>query len=1061
MAIRVYGYRPTSAPPNRHANPANWNHHSIVGQDFNEPLPIAGRIIAMGSWTGSIYASFTWQKKWAAYLSTTANAAGNYPYLGETAIATVPANYNTNSGGADVNASVNSDTVLATRKSRSGDILAYVGDRFAIVSLDLDSAGFKQTAVGRSFPGPGGVVAGSRFLGSSEATNNFDAIFTPTNPNGLWAAGDKFSFYALIEENRAPSFSFNVMGAPDSTTPGGSPAIFSTTGPPLEVTFTDLDRLSGYNDYPKEIILTLLRWGGASWINEGETLYQAGIHYPIPIDASDEPTIELSAPAGLTEGETYRVHARGRDELDVWSPVYSNTSASWDSQLEFIIAAGGYVEDLTPSGRITDLTPDFSAVYRNLNPYDSAEVQIRLSRRAGSGLFVIDQTSPLIAKINSPDTAINVTWAETGFTALLSSVEYQIEWQITDSNDQIGPWIGRQLFHTNFMPQTPSGLSPANNLITSTAPRLTFIGTDPDDTPVSAGGNLAGFSEITGPFLVNGTFDVDATGWSAGLTHASTTATRARATDQVRTGAGSYKIDITANTATPGFADSQSPLHPIVEGYTYNVSVYRRLESANVQAQVGFYWYDSANVFLSGSFGPVGSAVTGAWEQIVAEAVAPAGATQMRIALRAAPAVSGNTGDVWFDDVSVSSGVRAVLLATKDTVGNQWYAQTSLTDSVAAAGLYSHRARMYDGDLFGLWSDPAAFTMSVGPEVDVTYPASLASLTTHRPLIEWVVTGTQNSYQVVIRDGSTGALRHDSGTIFEGGTRSYLIPSGVLTNLDDVTVQVIVVSPGPQTGYSEAVRFTVDYEQPAAPADLAVSYELLYGDDEASAIRLSWTPVDTAADLLVGIEIWRAEEGDFSSARLIATFAGFDPGTYLDRSPRSGVNYRYYIRQEVLQAGFERYGELASIDATIILYAALLEVVGGSEEERVVMRLWSSRSKTLTQQQTFVYPAGGGDYVEHLGFGTGRDFSISWQVVDAAQYGGVSGFTARTHLNNLERIFDDQHIYSYRDGTGNQEYVRIMGNPAINYKNTGGSKAEVTINLRRIAYTAPDIVDAN
>lgn len=1064
MGIKTYGYRPTVAPPWYLPTVAGYT-HSLVGQEFNEPLAVSGRLLSIGSWTG-LEAAGNKSKKWAAYLTNVYNASGNYPKLGETNPATISVLYTNQAGGADYNAPINAASVSSGRLSESSHILLYVGDKLLLAGLDLASGGTKKTTLGRSYLVASGgtsvpVTAGSRFLQRHEGTDTLAASFIPTAPNGVLAANDKFALYALIEENRSPRLTFSSLLNPTSLGPGSTPAVVGGTSPSLSVTFSDTDRTAGYNDYPKEIIFTLYRWTGTEWEQGSEQSYQVGIHYTKPAAGTSDVVLSLPAPAGILAGSTYRVHARGKDELLVWSGQYANDASSWESQMEFTVAQGGYAESVTPLGRTIDLTPDFAATYQNAGGFAATNVKLRLLVRTGSGLFQVSQTSGLIAKAVAVGGALAVTWAETGFTTLLSSTDYAVEFQFTDSSGQVGQWVSRTDFHTNYKPLTPTQLSPANNTQTSNAPRITFTATDPDDTPVSTGGSLTGFVEITGPYLGNFTFDTDASGWTNDTNTVGTTTTRGRATDQVRTGAGSFKTDFTANTAAPGDSDIYSVLHPVVEGYTYAASAWRRLGAANLRGQVALSWYNASSVLISTSLGSLGTTALSAWEQSTVSAVAPAGATQMRIRLRATSLISGALGAVWFDDVAVSSGVRGVLTALKDTPASGWYAQTSISSNVAAAGQYSVRARMFDGDLYSLWSTPASFTMITGPEVDITYPAPLAALTTHRPTLTWVVTGDQNRYKVLVKDATTGASRLDTGFIASTTARAYTMPDAILKSVDDATAQVVVENAAMAVGYSAPVRFTVNYPQPAAPTNLSVQYELLPGDEYPSAIRLSWTPVDTSPTNLIGMEIWRMSDSNTSSLQLIATFTGFDPGTYLDRTPVSDVQHRYYVRQNILQAGAARYGAYAEIDAKLTIYATILEAVGGDIGDRLVMTFWGTKSKTLMQQQTLAVPAGGGDAVEHLGFGVGRSFSITWQVIGSQRHGGVSGLSARDQLQNLERIYDEQNVYSLRDGWGNLLFVRIVGDPVINYRNNGPVEADVTLTFRRVAYTAAELVDAN
>lgn len=1030
MAIfigRVVG----SAPPNRlvpgDANRALW------AQDSGAPVLHHGRVVAIGSWTGRDAGSGAITKRWALYVGQT--------LLGATQFVTTGAQYNGPSGGANVQGLIDPATIYPGRRSRSNHLIVVPTDRLTYADIDY-SAGSRASATGLIGNAPRVHRQYYRTVSNGAAPN-------PLQPNQSVNQGQYLAIYAVLEPNRAPSATVDVALTPVGTTPD-SPAIVGRTDPTITVRFTDADRTAGYLDFPTSVTLSAYRWTGSGWQGVGQALYRVGVDYPQPADNTAPVDLTLRLPTGLLQmGDTYRIHAQAVDEFGAASLGYANAAGYWLSQVELSVLPGGYIEDAAPDGRITDLSPDITGTYQNEGGENSVSIAVRLQRQGTNGIWSVVATSPAIAEVVTPGSPFTITWAETGFADLETTSDYALEFQAIDAAGTIGPWYGRTVFHTNYRPRTPTAITPSNAQRLTSAPLVTFDMTDPDDVPVLAGGALEGELEISGPFTINGTFDVDAAGWSDGGNAPGLTATKARATDQVRSGAGSYKIDITANSGAAGAAVAYTAMQPVVPDYSYTVQGWRRASSTGVTGYLALFWYNASSVFISATLTPPGTVAAGTWQLLQLTAAAPANAAFARVRLQANVG-AGITGTAWFDDVAWSSGARALLDATKVAgANNRWQVQTVLNPTLANAGQYSLRARGYDGNLYGEWSSPASIIMDVGPAVTILAPTPAVELATHRPTITWEVVGDQDRYRVLLWEEDGTTLKHDSGWVTSALVRDYIPPAGPLGADDEAIVEVQVDDNG-LIGYASPVPFQVLYPLPAAPTDLSATYAMLDGDDDATVVELNWTPVDTAPDQLVRMEVHRTDTTDGTTEQL-AEFVGFDPGTYTDHRPLSGVAYRYLVRQVAIQGTEERSGEQAAVDAQLDLQSAVLHEVNAPDLERLVLKWWDARDSTFTNQQSFAVPAGGTDYVESRGLLAGQDLEVDWAVADADAYGGSSGMTAIGWRNRAKRMFERGELLYYRDPTGEGMLCVLNGQPQISQSNRRVAKFNIRLGLRRVA----------
>lgn len=1017
-----------------------------VAQRFSDKTVSAGRILQVGSYTGyqtSIGANMT--KRWAVYLPLGNGTPGKR--LAGTTSAIISTSYDTNSGGANFSANIDPNLTMTEidggrlRKGRSGHPLIYKNESFSVADIDSHQSD-RRTPIGQS---------NNRTKGNNFYKAHADVGVVPDPFNSLaTATQDTLSIWFLYEENRAPVATITGLNNPEQSGPGNY-SIVGETNPQVSITFSDQDRTDGYNDYPTEIVLSIRRWDGVGWTTPQSATYRSSQHYPQPSNGTGTVTVTVRIPVGiLQQGETYRIHAQVKDELGESSAGYDNISSSWSAQAEIKVAEGGRAETISPSGKIVGLTPNFNATYRNLNAVSMTHVQLQLLQQTG-GSYTTVATSPWITKAVALDDNFTVNWADTGFASLVYGRSYAIQFRVRDSTGAEGDWTGRMPFSTNYAPNAPTLTSPINSAQQSAAPLLVFSLVDQDDTPVADGGSLSAQVEISGPYSINGTFDVNDTGWTTDSNPGGLSVTRGRTTTTPRTGAGAYDFNITANSSGAA-ADSTvySAYHPCVVGSLYTFSGYARLASANVSARLGFRWYDASNSLLATTWGTAGGLTTG-YGPLQVSGSAPTNAVKFRVVMRATSNANGNTGSVKFDDLTINAGARYVVSATKRSGSNTiWEYQTTSGVEVNISGTYTWRARGDDTVLTGSWSSAGTFLLAAGQDVTITNPDVDEVFETDQPNIGWDITTTQAGYRVVLF--RAGVLIYDSLYVASTLVRNHLIPSGYIHAIDpDLSVQVQITDDASAIGYSPIVPFSVSYTEPAPVENLVAAELTLAEDDEPTAIQLSWDAVDTSPEMLISMDIYRSST-KYGDEMLASITGGVDPGQYIDFTPSSGIEYTYTVHQRVQQGSDNRRGENATVIMRTSFSGAVLQQVGSESSERVTMRFWTSADETFTQLQNFVIPMGGSDYVQMASASDGRDFTLTWQVVDAAKYDGASGISALRWKEKFESLFSNRGVMNFRDATGNNAYVLFNGNPTIRRLNRGASLYTINVPLRRVMY---------
>lgn len=835
-------------------------------------------------------------------------------------------------------------------------------------------------------------------------------------------------------------------------------ALLTDQTPTFTVLFGDADRSAGYEDYPREVRLSI--WsltgpGGAPVTPMGTVT-----HYPYPAGVGGSSDLAFSVDwtgAALPFGFDYGVLVEVFDEFGARGEAGAIRSgativgfSNW-----FTLAGSGNGTVTAPLGKQTALTPSYSVTYNHPVGYASTVRRARLLRRGADGVYAQEGGTFQVTGSLSAGAAWTFSHATAGFPALAWGASYLLQTQFLDSNGLTSPWeAGQGAFFTNAPPATPSLLVPGSGVFTS-IPALTFAMTDADDAP----GALTGLIELTGPYGVNGDFEADFAGWTADL-QAGVTASAARSTVAPRTGAGAGRITITANTGAidAGAYLTRAARLPVVEGEAYTFSAYVRPSIVAMRPTLAVNWYTAAGAYLTTNLIEfAGTVVANAYHLVqLAAVVAPATAALVQVYAGARnDSASPGASTVDVDDVAVSTGMHARMAATYVAATGLWRAAPT-GDRFGSSGVYSWRARGSDAILDGAWSALALFSFTVGPTIDVTTPAPSSVFATNQPAIAWAVSGgDQNRWKALIYAANGSTVLYDSGWAVGPAVRAFTYPPGTLRHGFSYFLQIQGESAGGALGTSALVPVSINYPTPLAPLNPEIAPEFLPMDEEGSGIRLMWTPVDTPPANLVRMEVWRETTDGTLPLTKVAEYLGYDPGHYVDLFPPSGLEFRYLVRQVQLQGTDVREGFFAEAVGTLLMGEAVLAEIDNPSTERVVLRFWSSRRGTWHQSQGWDAPAGGRVWEEWHGTLDAEEVSLTAQLTDSANYAGTETYTADEVLRRLRRLFSRKRPMLWRDPRGRYLPCLFSGNVEVTDNVRGAARYEVSFTLREIRFEWP------
>lgn len=161
-----------------------------------------------------------------------------------------------------------------------------------------------------------------------------------------------------------------------------------------------------------------------------------------------------------------------QDRGGLWGSAQSTT---------FVVQSGATVEKPTaPTGFITNLSNPGSvtAIYRHSGSLNANGVKAQL-RTAGLGLIA---ESAIKSVSIAPNGTLTMTWAETGFGTLPQASDLRITMQARDTNGNWSPVSAATSIVTNAPPNIPTPITPVNNHVSSSRPKLVAMSSDPNGT---------------------------------------------------------------------------------------------------------------------------------------------------------------------------------------------------------------------------------------------------------------------------------------------------------------------------------------------------------------------------------------------------------------------------------------------------------------------------------------------------------------------------------------------------------------------------------------------------
>jgi hypothetical protein len=248
-----------------------------------------------------------------------------------------------------------------------------------------------------------------------------------------------------------------------------------------------------------------------------------------------------------------------QDVFGTWSAWSHADAVAWS---DFLVADAGIVTlDGTPTGRVTDTTPDFQGRYHNVLGTAADRVQIQLY---ANGLLIL--TSPEITKAVSssalPGTLFTITAAESAFGTLASGVAYQYRIRARTALPAWSDYSALRSFNTNAKPTTPTNIQVANQssgAVVTDYPLVTLQTTDADGDALTVSLRIKD-SGGTVLFTRSMTFDATLFGGTGGYKY-QTTSTDLATYATYKLDASATDGDLTsAQSAETSFVYAQGPV---------------------------------------------------------------------------------------------------------------------------------------------------------------------------------------------------------------------------------------------------------------------------------------------------------------------------------------------------------------------------------------------------------------------------------------------------------------------------------------------------------------------
>jgi hypothetical protein len=311
---------------------------------------------------------------------------------------------------------------------------------------------------------------------------------------GISESGLRVWVYGQV--NRAPNTPTNIAPSNGATLTTAQPVISGDFRDPDE-TLQDTngatlfgvgsaDKLAAY-----QIVIKL---GGVTKWNSG----------PQDANGSMQTARRFTATCPVTLGSgNYTLQTRVQDQAGAWS-AWSNTT--------FSVATAAVVLQGSPTGKITDLSPDFQATFVTTGTDSTDQAKVRILKNGG-----VIGTSGAITFTVGPNATGTITYASTGFADRGAGVDYQYQVQMRYGASHLWtPWSDPRSFRTNGAPNKPAISFPSGQSFGRPAyPTITATVRDDDD----ADNLLTVATEVTRPdnsviTLSNPTYNYQTKQWA-------------------------------------------------------------------------------------------------------------------------------------------------------------------------------------------------------------------------------------------------------------------------------------------------------------------------------------------------------------------------------------------------------------------------------------------------------------------------------------------------------------------------------------------------------------------
>jgi len=245
------------------------------------------------------------------------------------------------------------------------------------------------------------------------------------------------------------------------------------------------------------------------------------------------------------------------------------------------------------------------------------------------------------------------------------------------------------------------------------------------------------------------------------------------------------------------------------------------------------------------------------------------------------------------------------------------------------------------------------------------------------------------------------------------------------------------------------VPFTVDFTAPGALSSLTATNTSLAFDPPGtgSTHSLIWTPVTTAPENLIRIEVWSE---DAFEARKVAQFTDPAVTSLLYYFPRVGIPITYKVFQIIRSGAATLIG--LSAQATITATSKCLSLVSvvNPVAHRIALQAWSDFGETLQQNQEWGIPAGGQDYFEVGGSLRGTDINIAAELFNRTDGSGITALDEKLALEALFKAIPPETV-CLRHPRGGKWFGRFNGSWSFPYI-YGGERYRASGGFRKTSF---------